>query len=375
VVSRLFAFENGRAVPLVEAKFLDEATLQRRLEENPELLAFDELETGALPLVPIGREVPLGGQSLDLLYIDASGRLTAVEAKLRKNSEIRRQVAGQVLEYGAYLSNWTVEDVERQASRYLGDPRTPLPLRSNSLWEAIRRASPEPDVPDFDEAEMQDRIAKALAQRDFRLVIAVDKIVDSLRAIVSFVDSSSSFGLYLLEIQEQRANSLQLAAISLYSGKLTDSRHSTSIERGRWDEARFLEVLDSQAKAASIPISKQLFSFIVERSDVIAWGTGRTEGSAGFGVRGQANKLTIFGITTRGKLWIPFGGLNRRLSLSSRETFLGVLQGLGLNAPESLLQAKDAWLQSDVDVLASGDRLERFKSAVLVLAEERTNSG
>ena len=114
---RLVLVQEDKVVPLSTRPFLTESALQGLLEEYPELIALDEVDPTSSSLVPIGREVALGGQSLDLLYLDIGGRLTAVEAKLRKNSEIRRAVVGQVLEYGAYLSRWTVEDVEKQAGR------------------------------------------------------------------------------------------------------------------------------------------------------------------------------------------------------------------------------------------------------------------
>jgi len=115
---RLALIQDPGVVSLKEEPFLDEARLQRLLEENPELIAIDEVDPSATLLIPIGSEVSMGGQALDLLFIDAAGRLTAIEAKLRKNSQVRREVVGQTLEYVSYLSTWTIEDIERQAESY-----------------------------------------------------------------------------------------------------------------------------------------------------------------------------------------------------------------------------------------------------------------
>lgn len=95
---RLVVLEDRAVSVLSEEPYLNEAALQGLLEGHPELIALDEVEPAALPLLPVGREIPLAGQSLDLLFLDASGRLTAVETKLRRNSQVRREVVGQVLE-------------------------------------------------------------------------------------------------------------------------------------------------------------------------------------------------------------------------------------------------------------------------------------
>ena len=38
---------------------------------------------------------------VDIIYVDASGVITIVECKLRANSEIRRKVVGQLIDYAS----------------------------------------------------------------------------------------------------------------------------------------------------------------------------------------------------------------------------------------------------------------------------------
>jgi hypothetical protein len=371
---RLVSIENGRATKLSEVKFLDEAALQRLLEESPELIALDEIEPGALPLLPIGREVQLAGQSLDLLYIDAAGRLTAVEAKLRRNPEIRRQVAGQVLEYGASLSKWGAEDVQRQAVRYLTDPRTPESWRALSLAEGLGRLNENSsNEPGLDEGELHSRIADALARNDLRLIIAVDRIVDSLRSLVAFVDASSTFAFYLLEVQEHQTNSLHLASINIYGGPPADAKRATgngASTRQDWDEEKFLERLEAQTRPLVTGFVQHLYAFIVERAEAVVWGTGVREGSVGFAVRREGEKFTIFSVTTGGKISISMGSLKKRINLEKRSAFLNALRDLGLNAPDHLLERHDAWLTLEVEALAEHTGLDQFKAAVLTLVEQ-----
>ena len=89
-------------------------------------------------------------------------------------------------------------------------------------------------------------------------VIALDRIVDPLRQIVGFVNSLSRFNLYLLEVLEHRAPSGErLASINVYGG----NRHSVEKQpnRGVWDETRFLEKLESQAKPEYVKRVEDLF--------------------------------------------------------------------------------------------------------------------
>ena len=343
--------------PLSEEPYLDEYALQRLLEEHPELIALDDVDPRASPLIPIGREIPLAGQQLDLLLLDLSGRLTPVETKLRRNSQVRREVVGQVLEYGAYLSTWGVEDVERQAARYLADPQTPARFRGLSLYELLSRVGEFEPVADGDgEAEMRSKIADALARRDMRLIIAVDRVVGPLRTLVTFLNGASLFGMYLLEVQQYRApDGMRIASISVYGG--TASPPPPPLH---WDEARFFQTLQDQAGPASAAVVHDLYGFMGEQADSVLWGSGTTYGSVGFGVRRGADKFAVFWMNTKGQIYLSAGVLGKRVSQGALTSLLAALRSLGIDAPDEIRE-----LTFDAGGLAEAAGLGRFKSAVL----------
>jgi len=347
--------------PLSEEVYLDESALQRLLEEHPELIALDDVDPTASPLIPIGSEVPLAGQQLDLLFLDVSGRLTAVETKLRRNSQVRREVVGQVLEYGAYLSTWSVEDVERQAARYLADSQTPARFQSQSLYEALSRlGASEPAAEGAGEAEMRSKISNALAMRDMRLIIAVDRVVEPLRTLVTFVNSASRFGMYLLEVQQYRApDGMRIASISVYGGATPPSPTPP-----HWDEARFLQALQDQAGPASAAVVRELYSFMGEQADSVVWGTGMTYGSVGFGVRRGGDKFAIFWMNTKGQIYLSAGVLNKRVPQQAVASLLATLRSLGIDAPDELRE-----LTFDAGRLSKPADLGRFRSAVVKIRE------
>jgi len=359
----LAVVEDAGLKRLYEDRFLNEEALEALLEANPDLIALDEVDPSATSLVPIGRQVTLAGQALDLLFIDLSGKLTAVEAKLERNVEIRRQVVAQVLEYGAYLSEWDVETLEIQAKRYFSDPKAPASLRGLTLYEAVSRTAMSGLGQDegTDEEQFRARIAQNLNGSSLRLVIAVDRIVDPLRRLVAFLNSTSTFELYLLEVQQYRADGgLHLASINLF-GQKPGPRSGTSA-RSAWDEARFLETLQDQAGGAS-EIAKALYSFIQDEAETTVWGTGTVEGSAGYGIRVGGVRLVLFYITTRCRVWISMGPLNKALDEGIRASFLTTLRSLGVSASGDYL-AGERSLNFDVELLGRAGTLDSFKAAV-----------
>ncbi len=86
--------------------FSNEKQLQSLIHEHPEVLTsglFDiarQINGEEVPnLISLGREIPLQSGALDNLFIDANGILTVVECKLYSNSEIRREVYSQAVNY------------------------------------------------------------------------------------------------------------------------------------------------------------------------------------------------------------------------------------------------------------------------------------
>src|SRR4030042_2104139 len=76
-------------VVLEESKFEAETQLQEALKLNPEVIPVSDLDLAEV--VVVGRETVLPVGAIDLLLVDADGRLIIVETKLSSNPELRRQ--------------------------------------------------------------------------------------------------------------------------------------------------------------------------------------------------------------------------------------------------------------------------------------------
>jgi len=204
-----------------------------------------------------------------------------------------------------------------------------------------------------------------LESSSFRLVIAVDRIVDPLRRLVQFLNRTSNFELYLLEVQQYRTrDGIKLASAGLFG------RHSARTPRppgprSVWSESRFTEALKSQAGVAT-DVVLRLYGFIQEAADTVVWGSGVVEGAVGYGVRVGGARLVLFYATTKGKIWISLGSLNKALGESERASFLATLRSLGVDAPGDYLSGERA-LNFDAGLLGANGALEKFKAAILGL--------
>src|SRR5262249_49321153 len=86
-----------------------ETGLQELLAQHPELLR----QESDPPIAFIAREVDLGeAGSLDLLPINADGLPIAVEVKLQRNAQARREVVAQAIDYISALTAKTVDELD-----------------------------------------------------------------------------------------------------------------------------------------------------------------------------------------------------------------------------------------------------------------------
>ena len=176
--------EDGRREldPLEEAPFPLEDDLQALLAEHPELIDGEQVRPDdPRRWILIKREKGIAKTSdagdhwaLDLLLIDQDAIPTLVEVKRGSNSEIRRKVVGQMLEYAAHATgSWAVDDIRRDFEGGPDDPEAALRdlLRddrdANDFWEGVRIN---------------------LAAKRIRLLFVADRIPSELERIVTFLN-------------------------------------------------------------------------------------------------------------------------------------------------------------------------------------------
>lgn len=166
------------------AEFDSEAELERVLADQVQLLqsAVDHR------LAFVGRQVDLPDAGiLDVLCVDENGLPVAVEVKLARNGESRRQVVAQIVDYLSALTALTVDEL---------DART-----EGALKDALRSFDPPGGDPASFERRWQACGANLRAGLA-RIVVALDSAPTDLERIVQFLSERSNLDIRLVTISK-----------------------------------------------------------------------------------------------------------------------------------------------------------------------------
>ena len=172
--------DNEQNVRLTEEAFKDEAELQACLERSPYLLISDSES----PVATVQREVRLPSAGiLDLLVVDKEGVPIAVEVKLSKNAQSRREVIAQAFDYVADLSTLSFEELDDIVDGALTGAL-------DELCDAEQNTA------------LRKQCATNLRAGRIRLVIAVDTANQDLVRIVRYIVDHSDIDVRLVFISQ-----------------------------------------------------------------------------------------------------------------------------------------------------------------------------
>ncbi len=218
-MAKILLIDGENIQALDKIQFTEESKLQDYLEKYPTLIPLVDIVEGASDLLCIGREVGAGPGAIDLLFIDKDGLLTIVETKLAKNPEARRTVIGQIVEYASYISQWTVDDVYRVATEYFSQSdKVPSNYRDGTLDKVMAKIGGG----EFSDEDFRSNIEQNLKSGKIRLIIAVDELIEPLRATVTFLNSYSNFDILLLQVrnfEESESRKVLIPALFGYATK------------------------------------------------------------------------------------------------------------------------------------------------------------
>ena len=185
---------------MAEEPFPLEDTLQKLVADHPKLLSGEQINPNdPRRWLLIQREQGIpdteGGNyrwALDHLLIDQDAIPTLVETKRSNNTEIRRTIVGQMLDYAAFARRTLkVEDIRRAFEEAENDAgRNP----NDALFELLQSES-EPDVDDF-----WQRVETNLRAARMRLLFVADGIPDELAHVVEFLNEQMP-GIEVLAVE------------------------------------------------------------------------------------------------------------------------------------------------------------------------------
>ncbi len=233
-------------------QYVSEEILQALVARFPAVLAGDGTGAGTSQRwLLLGREAALpdaedaGGRwSVDHLFLDQEAVPTLVEVKLARDTRIRREVVGQMLDYAANaVVYWPVERLRelfvRECERAGEDP--------DALVAEV--AGAELDVEAFWE-----RAHENLRAGKLRLVFVCDRIPHELRRVIEFLNGQMSAEVIGIEVRQYVAEGMRTLVPTLVGQTAeAEARKGRSPRRTReWDEQSFFAALAEKRAAAEV---------------------------------------------------------------------------------------------------------------------------
>ncbi len=273
--------EDGAPEPLAETAPTDEAALQQLIADHPTLLAGEQITPDApRRWLLIRREMGIadGAESadrwsVDHLLLDQDARPTLVEVKLGGNSEIRRRVVGQMLDYAANATRvWTGGLLRERFEVEAGDE-----VAGRELLAARLGIEDEPD----DEADAYEtfweRVDVNLRADRIRLLFVADRIPDELAHVVEFLNRHmAQIEVLAVEVKAFRGEGVR-ALVPRVIGR------SAASPAGRWPPTRMtLDRLVDEFPEGAVRTAARL---LIERAR--AAGATFEPGSRGTSIRGR----------------------------------------------------------------------------------------
>lgn len=350
-------------VEMIEQEYDSEDLLQSLLADHPDLLAGEQVNSESpRRWLLVRREAGVPDQqnagarwAIDHLFLDQDGIPTLVEVKRSRDTRIRREVVGQMLDYAANaVAYWPVESIRSAfEQRCLQDGTDP----DRSIAELTENEK-ETD-------EFWQNVKTNLRAARIRLVFVADVIPDELRRIIEFLneqmDPAEVIGLEIRQYVGEGRKTLVPRVIGQTAQAQNRRGGGKRPTPRQWDEASFFEELSARADDVVTQTAHRLLEWGKERCSRIWWGKGAKWGSffPMFDLGDQSH--FTFSAWTYKTIEIQFQNLKNRQPFSSkamRERLLEKLNAIdGISIPADAIGRRPS---IPLEVLAKEDSVKRF---------------
>lgn len=229
--------ENGKNAKRVEeSNFGLEDKLQQYIYDNPDAIPLYDIDQDTRLFIA-AREFNTKSGPIDALGFDASGNIYVVETKLYKNPD-KRKVVAQALDYGASLWRHSVDfddfmsQIDDHCQKQFGKT---FKEKYTEFFEV-------------DDASENLRVIRAnLADGSIKFVVLMDKLHDTLKDLVIFVNQNSKFDLYAVELEYYKHKTFEIIIPKLYGAEVKKDVTSTSGNgnKPKWEHATNEEFMQS----------------------------------------------------------------------------------------------------------------------------------
>jgi hypothetical protein len=246
----LIQSESG-AQSISPVEFSSEQELELVLMEHPELFQddndTDEENATRVAFVAKQLDLPEGAGTLDLLFVSSDGLPVAVEVKLARNAQARREVVAQAIDYLSALTSLTVDELDERVG--------------GRLQQELEKLAPQGD--DKGVERLWRSVGTNLRAGKARLVVALDDAPPSLERIFRFLTDHASLDV-------------QLVTVAQYPSKAG----RVFVSRTRVDSASSAQANRSSGRETQEPLAQLLAVFQAYNAqapqDVRAAGIART---------------------------------------------------------------------------------------------------
>lgn len=226
----IYLRQNDELVEMTEKPYAYESVLQEKLAEYPRLLAGGQMSDRGIDrwaLIAREKSVPDkrgGGErwSADHLFVDQDAVPTIVEVKRSDNTEIRRKIVGQMLDYVAHASIfWDADTLEERFVETCDELGV-------SPEETLAELVGEEETAGFWED-----VEKNLRSKEIRLVFVADEVPSELKRVVEFLNESMQEVKVLAIEVIQYANGDETVFVPRLYGQTEEAKVSSSTSTSR----------------------------------------------------------------------------------------------------------------------------------------------
>jgi hypothetical protein len=306
------------------AQFAKEDDFQLLLSRFPDLLVGDQIDPERpRRWVLVRREQVIStGESgasqwsIDHVFLDQDGVPTLVEVKRQSNSEIRRKVVGQMLDYAANCTSyWSVDTLRSGLEKTCNE-------KGSSEEEVLGRLLGT----DGNVEEFWQKVKTNLQAKRIRLLFVADVIPLELRRVVEFLNEQMERTEVLaVELRQFEAQGLKTIVPTVYGQTQEAATRRTGIGP-RWDRDSLFDKLAKTVGSKELQIANDIYEWMRKGgSRDLIFGTGKENGSVYPLFKVDGVRINPVYLSSDGKLWIQFGGLEDKPifgSLSLRRTLM-----------------------------------------------------
>ena len=270
---------NSELIELKEKQYDSENLLQELIAKYPNLLAGDLIDHDSpRRWLLITREAGIPGEedagdrwSVDHLFLDQDAIPTLIEVKRSTDTRIRREVAGQMLDYAANaVIYWPVEKIrsmlERRCERENINPDEQI---------RILTANEEASIDEY-----WDKVKDNLKAGNIRLIFVSDEIPTELQRIVEFLNRQMDPAEVLaIEIKQFEGQGIKTLVPRIYGQFTTKSSNTGSRETRTWSEEAILKETEEKCGPIETEIMLKIYEWAKKNNLRIAYGAGSSYGS------------------------------------------------------------------------------------------------